>query len=80
MVGGRGSPDQADARLWAYRDAAGFARLIELLVEVSVTYLDAQIRAGAAFTSISTTGVHLKCETWGCSRGMPSFQTMTGSR
>ena len=36
MVGGRGSPDQADARLWAYRDAAGFARLIELLVEVSV--------------------------------------------
>ena len=47
MIGGRGSPDQADARLWAYRDAAGFARLIELLVEVSVTYLDAQIRAGA---------------------------------
>ncbi len=47
MVGGRGSPDQADARLWAYRDADGFARLIELLVEVSVAYLDLQIRAGA---------------------------------
>lgn len=47
MVGGRGSPDQADARLWAYRDAPGFSRLIELLVEVSVAYLDLQIRAGA---------------------------------
>lgn len=47
MVGGRGSPDQADARLWAYRDADGFARLMELLVEVSVAYLDLQIRAGA---------------------------------
>jgi uroporphyrinogen decarboxylase len=47
MVGGRGSPDQADARLWAYRDASGFTRLIELLVEVSVAYLDLQIRAGA---------------------------------
>jgi uroporphyrinogen decarboxylase len=47
MVGGRGSPDQADARLWAYRDADRFARLIELLVEVSVAYLDLQIRAGA---------------------------------
>ena len=47
MVGGRGSPDQAEARLWAYRDRAGFARLIDLLIEVSVAYLDAQIRAGA---------------------------------
>jgi len=47
MVAGRGSPDQADARLWAYRDAPGFAQLMELLVEVSVAYLDLQIRAGA---------------------------------
>jgi uroporphyrinogen decarboxylase len=47
MVAGRGSPDQAEARLWAYRDASGFARLIELLVAVSIDYLDAQIRAGA---------------------------------
>lgn len=47
MAGGRGSPDQADARLWAYRGRPSFARLIELLVEVSVTYLDLQIRAGA---------------------------------
>jgi uroporphyrinogen decarboxylase len=47
MVGGRGSPDQADARLWAYRDPDAFAHLIDLLVDVSVAYLDAQIRAGA---------------------------------
>ena len=47
MVGGRGSPDQADARLLAYRDPAVFARLIELLTQVSTAYLDAQIRAGA---------------------------------
>jgi len=47
MVGGRGSPDQAEARLMAHSDAHGFARLIDLLVEVSVAYLDAQIRAGA---------------------------------
>jgi uroporphyrinogen decarboxylase len=47
MVGGRGSPDQADARLLAYREPASFARLIELLTEVSIAYLDAQIRAGA---------------------------------
>ena len=39
MVGGQGSADQADARLWAYRDAAGFQRLIDLLGDVSVEYL-----------------------------------------
>jgi uroporphyrinogen decarboxylase len=47
MVGGQGSADQADARLWAYRDPAGFQRLIDLLVEVSVAYLSGQVDAGA---------------------------------
>src|SRR5262245_61105604 len=47
MVAGRGSTDQADARLWAYRDPAGFAKLIDLLVEVSVDYLSMQVEAGA---------------------------------
>ncbi|MGE0628372.1 MAG: uroporphyrinogen decarboxylase [Hyphomicrobiaceae bacterium] len=47
MVGGRGSPDQADARLWAYRDPVGFARLIDLVTEVSIAYLSGQILAGA---------------------------------
>ncbi|MDA7946407.1 MAG: uroporphyrinogen decarboxylase [Hyphomicrobiaceae bacterium] len=47
MVGGRGSPDQAAARSFAYRDRDGFAVLMDLLVEVSVDYLCAQIDAGA---------------------------------
>ena len=47
MVGGRGSPDQKQARLWAYRDPDGFQKLIDLLVDASVTYLSSQIRAGA---------------------------------
>jgi len=47
MVGGRGSPDQADARLMAYRDPDTFSRLIDLLVETSIQYLSGQISAGA---------------------------------
>jgi uroporphyrinogen decarboxylase len=47
MVEGHGSPDQRAARLWAYRDRAGFARLIELLVEASSDYLSMQVEAGA---------------------------------
>lgn len=52
MVGGGGSPDQAAARGWAYRDRAGFARLIELLTDVSVDYLSQQINAGAEVVQI----------------------------
>ena len=47
MVEGKGSKDQAAARLWAYRDRDGFQSLIDLLVEVSVEYLSAQVKAGA---------------------------------
>ncbi len=47
MVQGEGSTDQAEARLWAYRDEAGFAKLIDLLVETSIIYLDGQVKAGA---------------------------------
>jgi uroporphyrinogen decarboxylase len=47
MVAGQASPDQADARLWAYRDPAGFGRLIDLLANVSIEYLSGQIVAGA---------------------------------
>jgi len=52
MVGGCGSADQADARLWAYRDPAGFASLIDILVETSIAYLDGQVRAGADVVQI----------------------------
>jgi uroporphyrinogen decarboxylase len=47
MLGGRGSSDQAAARLFALREPAAFARLLDVLVEASVAYLVAQFRAGA---------------------------------
>lgn len=47
MIGGRGSPDQAAARLFALREPEAFAALIDVLVEVSIGYLVAQFRAGA---------------------------------
>lgn len=47
MVGGEGSSDQAEARLWAYRDPEGFAKLINILVETSIEYLSQQVKAGA---------------------------------
>ncbi|MDP6708907.1 MAG: uroporphyrinogen decarboxylase [Alphaproteobacteria bacterium] len=47
MVEGGGSPDQRLAKRWAFEDPAGFGRLIDLLVEATVAYLAAQVRAGA---------------------------------
>lgn len=47
MVAGRGTPDQAPARLFAYREPEAFSRLIDILVETSVGYLLGQLRAGA---------------------------------
>ncbi len=47
MVGGRGSPDQRAARIWAYRDPAGFGRLMDLVTDATIVYLKAQIKAGA---------------------------------
>jgi uroporphyrinogen decarboxylase len=52
MVGGQGSADQAEARLWAYRDGQGLQRLIDLLVETSVEYLSGQVAAGADVVQI----------------------------
>ncbi len=52
MVGGRGSPDQAAARSFAYSDPQGFQELIDLLVDVSVDYLLAQVSAGAQVLQI----------------------------
>jgi uroporphyrinogen decarboxylase len=52
MIAGSGTPDQKPARLAAYRDPENFARLIDLLAEVSVDYLDGQIRAGAQAVQI----------------------------
>ena len=47
MVEGRGSKDQAAARLWAYRDREGFQALMDLLVSTSIEYLSGQVKAGA---------------------------------
>jgi uroporphyrinogen decarboxylase len=52
MIAGHGTPDQAPARLAAYQDRENFARLIELLADVSVTYLGGQIAAGAQAVQI----------------------------
>jgi uroporphyrinogen decarboxylase len=52
MVEGKGSKDQAAARLLAYRDEAAFQRLIDLLVEVSADYLLRQVKAGAGALQI----------------------------
>jgi uroporphyrinogen decarboxylase len=47
MIAGKGTPDQAPARVLAYRDPAFMAALIDRLVQASTAYLTAQIDAGA---------------------------------
>jgi uroporphyrinogen decarboxylase len=47
MIAGRGTPDQAPARLFAYRHPDLFARLIDRLVDASAEYLRRQFAAGA---------------------------------
>jgi uroporphyrinogen decarboxylase len=55
MVAGHGTADQAPARLFAYRHPETFARLIDVLVEVSVQYLVRQFRAGVDAVQIFDT-------------------------
>lgn len=52
MIAGHGTPDQAPARLFAYRHPQLFQRLIDKLVEASVTYLNAQIKTGVEVVQI----------------------------
>jgi uroporphyrinogen decarboxylase len=47
MIAGHGTPDQAPARLFAYRHPELFAGLIDRLVEASAEYLCRQFAAGA---------------------------------
>ena len=47
MVAGQGTPDQAPARMMAYRHPDAFARIIDTLVENSIQYLLGQLKAGA---------------------------------
>ncbi|AFL54370.1 uroporphyrinogen decarboxylase [Sinorhizobium fredii] len=47
MIAGRGTPDQAPARLFAYRHPKAFEQLLAFLADVSADYLVEQIDAGA---------------------------------
>jgi uroporphyrinogen decarboxylase len=46
MIAGQGTPDQSPARLFAYRHPDAFARLIDVLVDASASYLVRQFAAG----------------------------------
>jgi uroporphyrinogen decarboxylase len=55
MIAGRGTPDQAPARLFAYADPEGFAALIDKLVKASASYLTRQLQAGVDAVQIFDT-------------------------
>jgi uroporphyrinogen decarboxylase len=46
MIAGQGTSDQAPARIFAYEQPKAFAKLVDRLVENSVTYLERQFEAG----------------------------------
>jgi uroporphyrinogen decarboxylase len=52
MIAGKGTPDQAPARVLAYRDPAFMSAIIDRLVESSIAYLTAQVDAGAEAVQI----------------------------
>lgn len=52
MIAGQGTPDQAPARLFAFRHHDAFAQLIDRLVEASIHYLTRQIDAGVEVVQI----------------------------
>ena len=55
MVAGQGTPDQAPARLLAYREPEAFSKIIDVLVENSIEYLVGQLKAGADCVQIFDT-------------------------
>jgi uroporphyrinogen decarboxylase len=55
MIAGQGTADQAPARLFAYREPAAFAVLMDILVEASAAYLVRQLQAGADAVQIFDT-------------------------
>src|SRR3569832_1530082 len=55
MVAGQGTPDQAPARMLAYRHPEAFAKVIDTLVANSITYLVGQLKAGAECVQIFDT-------------------------
>jgi uroporphyrinogen decarboxylase len=55
MIAGRGTPDQAPARQFGYRDRVGLDTLIDVLVDASAAYLVRQLKAGADAVQIFDT-------------------------
>jgi uroporphyrinogen decarboxylase len=55
MVAGQGTPDQAPARMLAYRNPEAFSKIIDTLVETSIEYLLGQLKAGANCVQIFDT-------------------------
>jgi uroporphyrinogen decarboxylase len=55
MVAGQGTPDQAPARMMAYRYPEAFAKIIDAVVESSIIYLLGQLKAGADVLQIFDT-------------------------
>src|SRR3984885_11114085 len=55
MVAGQGTPDQAPARMMAYRHPEAFAKIIDTVVENSIIYLLGQLKAGADVLQIFDT-------------------------
>lgn len=55
MVAGEGTPDQAPARMFAYRDPETFAQLIDRLAAASIDYLVGQLQAGAECAQVFDT-------------------------
>ncbi len=55
MIAGRGTPDQAPARLFAYEQPELFQRLIDRLTQASIDYLGRQIEAGVEAVQIFDT-------------------------
>ncbi len=66
MIGGRGSPDQKDARLAAFRRESWVQALIDLLVTSSVEYLCKQVENGADLLQVF--------DTWGGNLGELEFE------
>ncbi|ESY62615.1 MULTISPECIES: uroporphyrinogen decarboxylase [Mesorhizobium] len=52
MIAGHGTPDQAPARLFAYREPVAFRQLLKVLADHSAAYLIRQIEAGADVVQI----------------------------
>jgi uroporphyrinogen decarboxylase len=55
MIAGHGTPDQAPARLFAYRHPDAFDELLQVLVKASAEYLIRQIKAGVDAVQIFDT-------------------------